>query len=98
MLSTSSLLLTLAYISQTNAIAPVASAAADFYGREDGLGGRIVTLPVDTAMFVAPYSLITHAGRPLSPASRILFTLLENVVPAQRRPYSAEEHISRLQK
>ncbi|QDZ00429.1 LysR family transcriptional regulator [Nitratireductor mangrovi] len=83
-LSTSSLLLTLAYISQTNAIAPVASAAADFYRREEGLGGRIVALPVDDRIEVEPYALITHAGRPLSPASQVLFDMVRGQIEAQR--------------
>ncbi len=74
-LSTSSLLLTLAYISQSNAIAPVAKAVADFHGREDGLDGRIVTLPVEADIKVPPYSLIAHAGRPLSPTSAVLFNM-----------------------
>lgn len=79
-LSTSSLLLTLAYISQSNAIAPVAKAVADFYGGEDGLDGRIRTLPVEASIAVAPYSLIRHAHRPFSPTSQVLFDMAEAVL------------------
>lgn len=83
-LSTSSLLLTLAFIKQSNAIAPIATAAADFYGREEELDARIVTLPVDADIVVAPYSLVTHANRPLSPASQILYRLTSDAIRMQR--------------
>jgi DNA-binding transcriptional LysR family regulator len=83
-LSTSSLLLTLAYISQSNAVSMVARAVADFYSREDGLGGRIVVLPVDAAISVPAYSLITHAQRALSPASRILYDMARDAVEGAR--------------
>lgn len=82
-LSTSSLLLTLAYISQSNAIAPVAKAVADFHGREDGLDGRIVTLPVEAEIKVPPYSLIIHAHRPLSPTSQVLFEMTAELAVRQ---------------
>ncbi|MCR4266997.1 LysR family transcriptional regulator [Nitratireductor sp. ZSWI3] len=75
-ISTSSLLLTLAYISQSNAIAPVSRAVADFYAHEEGLSGRIVALPVSADFAVAPYSLIRHAERPLSPSSQVLFNMI----------------------
>ncbi|MEX0405975.1 LysR family transcriptional regulator [Aquibium sp. LZ166] len=83
-LSTSSLMLTLAYISQSNAVSVVAKAVADFYSREDGLDGRIVVLPLDTMIEVPAYSLITHAERPLSPASEILFEMVRETVVASR--------------
>lgn len=83
-LSTSSLLLTLAYISQSNAVSMVAKAVADFYSREDGLDGRIVVLPVDAAINVPAYSLITHAQRTLSPASRILYEMARDAVAGAR--------------
>src|SRR5690606_4137951 len=79
-LSTSSMLLTLAYISQSNAIAPIARAAAAFYGREEGLNGRIVELPLETEITVAPYSLVLHAERPLSPSSQVLFDVVSEVM------------------
>ncbi|MDZ5699628.1 LysR family transcriptional regulator [Chelativorans sp. M5D2P16] len=79
-LSTSSMLLTLGYISQSNAIAPIAKAAATFYGREEGLNGRIVELPLETEITVAPYSLVQHAERPLSPSSQVLFDVVSEVI------------------
>ena len=79
-LSTSSLLLTLVYISQTNAIAPIAKAVPDFFRSENGLDSRIVALPVETDIQVPAYSLITHSQRPLSPASRVLFDMLEETI------------------
>lgn len=81
--STSSLLLTLAYISRSNAIAPVSKAVADFYGREEGLGGRIVDLPVEAGFVVPAYSMVQPADRALSPASRVLFEMIMDAVQAR---------------
>ncbi|WP_235911824.1 LysR family transcriptional regulator [Mesorhizobium xinjiangense] len=81
-LGTSSLLLTLAYISRSNAIAPVAKAAADFYGGEEGMNARIVELPVDEEIRVEPYSLILHAQRSLSPASEVMFEMIATAARA----------------
>jgi DNA-binding transcriptional LysR family regulator len=89
-LSTSSIMLTLAYISQSNAVSMVAKAVADFYSREDGLDGRIVVLPVDAPITVPAYSLITHAQRPLSPASRILHEMALDAVAALRVARAAD--------
>lgn len=97
-LSTSSLLLTLAYISQSNAVAPVAKAAADFYGRDDGLGGRIVTLEVDAEITVPAYSLITHAGRSLSPTSQLFFDMVSEAIRSQKDGQTPKRKFVRLQK
>lgn len=74
-LNTSSLLLTLITITQTNAIAAVASTVADFFGGRDGLGRRVEALAVPDIV-IAPYALVTLAGQELSPASRILYDLV----------------------
>ncbi len=83
-LGTSSLLLTLAYISRSNAIAPVAKAAADFYGGEEGLNARIVELPMDEYIMVEPYGLVRHDHRVLSPASQVVFDMIADAVRAQQ--------------
>ncbi|MGI3170607.1 LysR family transcriptional regulator [Pseudooceanicola sp. C21-150M6] len=57
-LSTSSLLLTLAIICETNALAPIARAAADFYASPTAFGGRIRRLDLAEEMEVVSYSLI----------------------------------------
>lgn len=72
-ISTTSTLMTLALIAQSNAIAPIASAAAAFFGSEEGLNSRIVTLPVAPDLSVVPYSLLRSANRPLSPVSRHVY-------------------------
>ncbi|HEY4191642.1 MAG TPA: LysR family transcriptional regulator [Mesorhizobium sp.] len=71
-ISTSSMLMTLALIAQSNAISPVARAAATFFGSGEGLGSVIATLPVADDLVVAPYSLLRPAHRPLTPASRVV--------------------------
>lgn len=72
-LSTSSLLLTLAIISQTSAIAPVAGSVAQFYSAKEALDGRIQTLDVAEDMVVVPFSLIQRRGDvPTPAAARVL--------------------------
>jgi len=72
-LSTPSLLLTLAIVSQTSAIAPVARSVAQFYSAEDALGGRIETLDVATDMVVMPFSLVQRAqDTPTAAAARVM--------------------------
>ncbi|AXS42719.1 LysR family transcriptional regulator [Breoghania sp. L-A4] len=74
-LSTASLMLTLAAVTQTNAIAPVAKAVADFCIQEQGLGARVVSL-MDSAFAIPPYSLVSLSERALSPASMVLFSTI----------------------
>lgn len=72
-LSTSSLLLTLALISETNAVAPVAQSVARFYA---GNGGGIRQLDTAHDMAVAPFSVIQRRGADPSPAVRRVLSLL----------------------
>lgn len=81
-LSTSSLLLTLVAISQTNAVAPVARSVAEFFKSQDGLGARIEILDVAQDLAVTPYSLIRRRDEELSPASRVLFDLVTRQLEA----------------
>ncbi|WP_172330935.1 LysR family transcriptional regulator [Mangrovicoccus sp. HB161399] len=75
-LGTASLLLTLALISETNAIAPVARAVARFFAESQSLGGNIAILDIDSDMSVAPYSLIRRRDRDLSAAAERVFALI----------------------
>ncbi len=75
-LGTASLLLTLALISETNAIAPVARAVAQFYAGSQSLGGNIEILDIDSDMAVAPYSLIRRRDRDMSAAAERVFGLI----------------------
>lgn len=72
-LSTSSTLLTLVTVSQTDALAPLASAVAAFVSDRNGLGGNVTTLSIAPDLAVSPYFLISKAQEPLSPAASIVY-------------------------
>ncbi len=72
-IGTTSILMTLAMVTQTNAIAPISTAVAHFFGAPQGLDGRIETLAVADDMTVPPYSILTRNDRRLSPASQVLY-------------------------
>lgn len=77
-LGTSSLLLTIALISETNAIAPVARAVGQFYAEGGGLGGNIRLLGITPDLTVSTYSLVQRIDEePTPPAARAL-ALIEN--------------------
>lgn len=77
-LNTSSLLLTLVMVAQSDAIAPVSVQVAKFL-KED-IGGGIDVLPIEFAIEVQPYSLITLRDRRLSPAAQMLHdTILDQI-------------------
>lgn len=75
-ISTSSMLMTLALISQSNAIAPISRAVAQFFGGSEGIGGRIAILPMASDLAVSPYSVLRSSDRPLSPASQIVHDII----------------------
>ena len=75
-LSTTSQLLTLVMISETNAIAPMARSVEEFFRGAGGLGGRIQSLPVAADLTITPYALARPAGLELSPASQMLYDLI----------------------
>ena len=72
-LNTTSLLLTLVMVAQSDAIAPVALDVAKFINAEDGLAGAIEILPISFDIDVQPYSLIMARNRALSPAAKLLY-------------------------
>lgn len=84
-ISTSSTLMTLALIASSNAIAPIAVAAADFFSSREGLGSRIVALPIAGDLAVSAYSLLRPAHRTLSPASRVVHAQLQARIESGRR-------------
>jgi DNA-binding transcriptional LysR family regulator len=71
-LNTSSLLLTLVMVAQSDAIAPIAIDVAKFVNSKSGLDGTIEILPIAFDINVQPYSLITVRGRTLSPTAQLL--------------------------
>ena len=75
-LNTSSFLLTIITVNQTNAISPVATSVARFFASQSGMGGAIGELAVDLPLEVPPYALITMAGRQLTPAAEAMYGLI----------------------
>ncbi|TIV93452.1 MAG: LysR family transcriptional regulator, partial [Mesorhizobium sp.] len=71
-LNTSSLLLTLVMVAQSDAIAPVSIQVARFIQGADGLAGAIDVVQTEFDIEVRPYSLITVRNRVLSPAAKML--------------------------
>lgn len=72
-LSTSSTLLTLVTVSQTDALAPLARAVATFISNRNGLGGNITALDITPDLAVSPCYMITKEKEPLSPAASIVY-------------------------
>jgi DNA-binding transcriptional LysR family regulator len=72
-LNTTSLLLTLVMVAQSDAIAPVALDMAKFINAGDGLAGAIEILPISFDIDVQPYSIITARNRALSPAAKLVY-------------------------
>lgn len=73
-LATSSFLLTLALIQQTNAIAPLARAVAQQFASAPDAPYTVVAC--DLGIEVAPFGLITRAGAALPPAAQSLLNLI----------------------
>ncbi|WP_196259962.1 LysR family transcriptional regulator [Pelagibacterium limicola] len=76
-LGTASLLLTLAIVSETNAVAPVARSVGEFHARGNALGGNIGLLDIKDPIAVSPYSFVLPAEAELSPAAARVFSALE---------------------
>ena len=79
-LNTSSLLLTLVMVAQTDAIAAVSLEVATFLKGRGDLDGSIEILPIEFEIVVQPYSLITVRNRSLSPAAQILYDQIRNQI------------------
>jgi DNA-binding transcriptional LysR family regulator len=79
--STSSFLFTLALLTRTDAIAPLATAVADSFSGPPSM--PVAPLPVDLGLAVAPFSLVTRDGSGLTPAARRLAeAILARIGPA----------------
>ncbi len=77
-LNTSSLLLTLVMVAQSDAIAAVSIEVANFLRGRGDLDGSVEILPTEFEIVVQPYSLITVRSRSLSPAAQILYDQIRN--------------------
>ncbi len=75
-LNTTSFLLTLVTVRQTNAIAPVATSVARFFASQTGMGGAVAELPLPFDFAVEPYALMTVRGREAGPAAREVFRMV----------------------
>jgi DNA-binding transcriptional LysR family regulator len=75
-LNTSSFLMTIVTVNQTNAIAPISTSVARFFSSESGMGGAIAELDVGLPLQVQPYALITMAGRELTPAAKAVYEFI----------------------
>ncbi|MBH0239618.1 LysR substrate-binding domain-containing protein [Methylobrevis albus] len=78
-LNTTSLLLTMVMVAQTDSIAPVAREVAQFLVGADGMAGAVSILPTDFEIVVQPYSLIMARNRQLSPAAKLLYDTILDV-------------------
>ena len=74
--NTSSILLTTAIVSGSNAIAPVARDIATFIADVGTRTGEITILNTDFDIDIKPYSLISVKGRALPPSAKLLYDLI----------------------
>jgi DNA-binding transcriptional LysR family regulator len=78
-LSTSSFLLTLAMVQQSNAIAPIARAVTSTFAQ--GPDAPYAVLPIDLGIEVEPFSLITRAGSNLPAVAQRVADLVLQTIP-----------------
>ena len=84
-LTTTSIFLTMMLVAGSDALAPLASAAARFVGR-DGAPGKLAILPTTFSIVVQPYSLIALRNRALSPAAQTVYEIIrEHALAGARR-------------
>jgi len=74
--STPSVLMTMAMVAGSDAIAPIAREVAEFIAGTTGRIGEIAILEVGFEIGLEPYSLITARGRGLPPSARLLHDLI----------------------
>lgn len=77
---TSSMMMTLAIVGETNSIAPFARSAANFFGAAQRLGSSITSLPIELDVLVSTYSLVTRRNDVLPPASARVHAILEQTI------------------
>jgi DNA-binding transcriptional LysR family regulator len=85
-LSTSSLVLTLGIVSDTNVVAPVARSVADVLVSPKRMNSDIRILDVAPDMAVAPYSLICRRQSETSPTVARILRMLQNRIK-DREPH-----------
>lgn len=75
-INTSSTILTVAIVCNTNAIAAVAQDVATLISDNGTAVGAIRILPADFEITIRPFGLITARGRDLPPSARLLYDLI----------------------
>lgn len=75
-INTSSTILTISIVRNTNAVAPVARDVANLITGDGSQAGEIRILPTDFNVKIRPYSLITARGRALPPSAKLLYDLI----------------------
>lgn len=90
-LNTTSFLLTLVTVRQTNAIAPVATSVARFFASQSGMGGAVCELPYFPDFAVGPYALMSVRGREPGPAAREVFKLMSAALGSEMHMERASE-------
>ncbi len=75
-INTSSIILTISIVRNTNAVAPVARDVATLIAGDGSSGGQIRVLPINFDIQIRPYSLITAKGRALPPSAKLLYDLI----------------------
>jgi DNA-binding transcriptional LysR family regulator len=84
-LSTSSLVLTLAIVSDTDVVAPVARSVADILVSPGGMNSDIRILDVAPDMAVGPYALICRRQSEVTPAAARVLALLQTRIETHIR-------------
>ena len=85
-ISTTSILFTLALINETNGVAPLARAVGQFFIQRATLGSRLETLPVAEDMAVKDYGLVQLVDAETRPATASILDLLRDFVEHRMSP------------
>lgn len=85
-LTTSSYLFTLAFVRQTNAIAPIASSVARSFAGEIGQPSDLVILSTEFSVSVEPYALVMSADIELTPAAETVLGEIKRSFENERKP------------
>ncbi len=84
-ISTTSILFTLALINETNAVAPLARAVGQFFIQRAALGSRLEMLPVAEDMAVKDYGLVRRAEEDPRPVTQSILALVRTAVGRRLR-------------
>ncbi|MBL1436732.1 MAG: LysR family transcriptional regulator [Rhodobacteraceae bacterium] len=78
--TTSSFLLTLALVRQTNSIAPLATSVATEFAHIDGRSGSLGVISTDLTVSVETFSLLKSSHRQFSPATNAVYSAILKLV------------------